>query len=534
MKKLFYIPVALLAIVACQKNELVIEEAGDEPVWRYVTASMDNDATKAILVNDGEGGKDFQWTVGDVIAICVNKKNDETYDCVTRPGEITSVEDGIAVIKYNAKGAYSIVNAWYPYSVQNSTTGIPSAPSTVAANQVYKNGAVSVPLKATNAFPISVADEDRIRETSAKDTPIDGLTFAEATTDYAVLEFPATQIAYILGSEFNRATYLPKSTGIKKIKLQIEGGSTYTLDTSEDPVVDLKTKHADVSDAAGRVSVNKSYVLVIPPLSNDNITVTYTTEDDVEFSNKKNSLTIATKHYRKMPTFDLTGYHFWRFGSSYTNSDCNGMVYWMRDIKGDGTHMTLSNGTDTETSAGTQYLDVDAGTTYMTIYPFKITGDKPYVYDFSPLWNTGHFCSDGVNQLTFNTSEKTAKMTFAKKYPILAIAVDRPKALANFSSNEFTFDTSDFTSRTIYNESGDKVTDDKHVGKALIYSKMADDGKILSSVDIADAGRVKIKLRVAFTSDPSSISDVPLKVYWAGTFRSTTEAETFFKNYVFE
>ena len=270
--------------------------------------------------------------------------------------------------------------------------------------------------------------------------------------------------------------------------------------------------------------------MVIGPITSETITVKYTTEDNISFSNSKGSQTFATKAYRKMPVFDLTGYHFWRFGTSFTNADCNGMVYWMRDLSGDGSNVVLTTYGDPVIT----YLNRNAGSNYMSIYPYNTgAGDRPYVYDFGPLWGNGNFCSNGSTGLTFDTKQPAVnqgKMTLSSKYPVLAIAMDRPKALANYSTYQFYMEPVDLNQRQIFNENGNETG--YNAAKVLLFTQLDASGKILYGKTIAGTTRNKVLLRMNFSDSPASGPE--LKVYWAGTFRNADDAKLFFKNYSFD
>ena len=484
MKKLIYISLAAIVLAACAK-----ETSEPEYIPEYYTFNaVFDEATKVAFGTLDGGSIPLEWKNGDEVAFRMEKSDDSK---VTRKGTITV--DGSTVsltldLASAKNGWESVIDIWYPYTNNLET----ERPASIKTAQSYDRIAVPVHMTAMTASTV---------------------TFA-TYLDYVVLEFPVTQTSHLISEQHGRATYLPKSTRLSEISLQTSGGVTYTLDTSSDPAVDLKTLYESV-DANNRVTVNHSYYMVIAPIASEDITVTYKTEDDVTYSNSKSALTIAGKSYRRMPVMDLTGYHFWRFGTDYTNTDCNGVVYWLRDLLGNGTQMSLGKYSDVT------YME-NNGENYMTIYPYK-SGDS-YIYDVGPMWNTGRFSSDGSTQLVFNDGGISNKsyMTFSQKYPVLAIAMDAPKNLAKVTtgSGYHKFEPGDINNRAFVNETGKPVT--------LIYAKLYEN--IVKDVAIYDQNRAKMYLRVGFTEEPAAPGP-GLKIYWAGTFRSDEEATAYYNSY---
>lgn len=503
MKKQYILLAACLAVAACAKE-------GIEPDYvpeYYTFKAVFDEETKMDFGDPAAGKIALQWKTGDEVGFTLEKSDDSK---VTRKGTIAVEGETVTVtmdLNLAKNGWESIQDIWYPYNGGTKLAAIPTS-------QSYD--CVAVPVQKTAITASTV-------------------TFA-TYLPYVVLEFPVTQRTHTLPQQYNRATYLPKSTRLNSITLTTSS-TTYELNTSADPAINLKTLYESVTnDELGNAVItttNKAYYMVIAPITSETITVKYTTEDDISFSNSKGGLTLATKAYRKMPEFDLTGYHFWRFGASFTNSDCNGMVYWMRDLSGDGKNMVLTTYTSGDPAVTSTYLNRNAGSNYMSIYPYNTgSGDKPYVYDFGPLWGLGHFCSDGSAGLTFNTGQPAVnqgKMTLSSKYPVLAIAMDRPKALANYSTYQFIMEPGDLNQRTIFNEDGDEAG--YNAAKVLLFTQLDASGKILYGKTIAGTTRNKVLLRMNFSDSPASGPE--LKVYWAGTFRSADDAKAYFKKYSF-
>lgn len=485
MKKIISFTAFAIAVAACS-IELVQPE--ETPEYYTFNAVFESD-TKVDFGTPEGGSIALNWKDGDEVGFKLTKSDKSV---VTRKGSV-SVEGDVVTVTLDLSSAEngweSVVDIWYPYNGGTKLAEIPTS-------QSYD--VVAVPVHKTDMTSSTI-------------------TFA-SYLDYVVLEFPVIQTAQFYSGYKDESRYNPVIKKVNSISVGIEGESTYSLDASGDTSISLKEYYNEDNsrlDGNGRLTVDKTYYVIIPPIASKKITVTYTTEDELSFSNTKSGLTLDSGSYRRMPSMDLTGHHLWRFGTSFTNTDCNGLVYWFREVqKPSAAHSIATEYLLPEEKHHTVIPDVD-GTTYY--------------YYLTPLWGGGsldyRFCSNG-SALMAPGGAGRVDITLSQKYPIFAIAIDRPKAIENFSSYTFIFDPNGsgaFKSRAIYNENSGSV--------ALIYAKMAESDNILASTTVADAQRVQMKLSVVCSSAPT---DPNLKVYFAGTFRSATEAENYFKSYIFE
>ncbi len=291
MKKYQYLFTALLAIAACQKNEVAPETIDEEPVWGYITAEISTTAVKGVLV-DGEDANtlDFKWEVGDKIRMAVNKGTLETPIYAYRNGYIYSVNDGehTVTIKYD-KGtgeniANYIVGAWYPWLDKEN-----SEPKAIRTTQDYSIGKVSIPLHATNV---------------STENPIDVGTSAGTDVELSQkLVFgpynPGGTAFSVLGFRLKGA-----ERTIKSIKVN-NGSQDYTLTNINTPLTD------DV----------QYFYIVLPasdtPLSNFKATITANDgENDLEYTRTKSSYTPTAGKVTRFPVIsDIndTGRYTWIF-----------------------------------------------------------------------------------------------------------------------------------------------------------------------------------------------------------------------------
>lgn len=479
MKKYTFFAVVSLMLAACTKEaEIVIPVETSEIHTFNVVIEPD---TKVSFGTPEGGSIALNWKDGDEVGFRLEKSDDSK---VIRKGTVSIDGDNITVSLNlaSAKNGYeSILDVWYPYNEGVKPASIPAA-------QTYDVVFVPVQMSTKTSTTITFA------------------TYLE----YVVLEFPITQTAHIIADYAHREDYFPISKRINQICVTASG-DTYTLNTSTNPAVDLKTLKDELVD--NRATVSGSYYLVIRPLVSEDITVTYTTEDNVTWSNSKSSLTLPSKSYRKMPVLDMTGYHFWNFGLSHTNNDPNGLAYWFREVQ---SPMAAH-------SMGIDYMTTQDDS--FTIIP-DTADNLTYSYYITPLWGGGsldyRFCSNGSTLLSNNT----ARITLSQKYPILAVATDRPKAKADVKQVDMhIFDpnaSGNFKSRTIWDENSSIHS------TAMVYARMSEADNILASSAVVDAPRVQMKLIITYNSKPT---DPNLKVYFAGTFRSEAEAKAYYNSY---
>lgn len=396
MKKYQYIFAVLLAIAACQKNEVAPETIDEEPVWGYITAEVSTPAVKGVLV-DGEDANtlDFKWEVGDKIRMAVNKGTLETPNYAYRNGYIYSVNDGehTVTIKYD-KGtgeniANYIVGAWYPWLDKEN-----SEPKAIRTTQDYSIGKVSIPLHATNV---------------STENPIDVGTSAGADVELSQkLVFGPYNPG---GTAFSVLGFRLKKGGadrtIKSIKVN-KGSQDYTLTNINTALTD------DV----------QYFYIVLPasdtPLSNFKATITANDGvNDLEYTRTKSSYTPTAGKVTRFPIIsdmDETGKYRWKLGTSGS--------FYPADVVAKSIFRTNPFTIIDKANTSREEGNTTIKSNYITLQTGNAT--STYRGDFALMSLTSSHLyygkMEGSNSILYRTASDAERLTVhAGNYPIVAV-----------------------------------------------------------------------------------------------------------------
>lgn len=518
MKKYQYIFAALLAIAACQKNEVAPETIDEEPVWGYITAEISTTAVKGVLV-DGEDANtlDFKWEVGDKIRMAVNKGTLETPNYAYRNGYIYSVNDGehTVTIKYD-KGtgeniANYIVGAWYPWLDKEN-----SEPTAIRTTQDYSTGKVSIPLHATNV---------------STENPIDVGTSAGADVELSQkLVFgpynPGGTAFSVLGF---RLTKGGAERTIKSIKVN-NGSQDYTLTNINTALTD------DV----------KYFYIVLPasdtPLSNFKATIIANDGvNDLEYTRTKSSYTPTAGKVTRFPQIsdlDETGKHIWIFGNNAaTASSVDTPLFYWWETAGDWNNTSA----DTHTAS---YADHVTYTMVETSSPYRsnltLIAAKRYGASYTSTSMDRNKSFPVYPGVTANGSGQIPFLAVhSGNYPVFAIKMTNPAKIG--TSRTF---TTRLDSRTSIDDLPaekwvDKIGNNDTSHKFLSSGTNESDEDVdvvyydLSSSVVGSNGVIANTRVIPFCSWQVRILNVvddaapTYDVYWAGFFNSVAELTTF-------
>ncbi len=525
MKKYQYIIAALLAIAACQKNGTEPEVIEEEPVWGYVKAQVDDDSTKAILVDDGSGKLDFQWSEGDKITIRV-KKTDDSY--ANKEGIVDSVSDGIATIKFDATDAVEITNAWYPLLASG---GAP--PVALKVNQDYSAGHISIPLRAhTKTIPIGIEDGDRGENLAIQGT-LRFETYNPGANNYSV-------VGYRLRKEDGHTGRILSSIKVNN------GSQDYTLTNINTVLID-----------------EEQCFYIVLPSSDEAIPgfkATFTFKDDAnqsyEYSRTKLSYTPTARKVTRMPViedkYDL-GKYVWKLGnagSTYPEGMANASIVRSNPFT-----------TPTDGDAATTVLTLNDG--YVTVKTGLSSGK--YRGDYATLSRPDSHVYYGYSKLVESTLTPFVKKDDSKritvhagKYPIVAVKMTNLEKVLKGSSSSGYYGATGYSPLRFTVDSNSSENDSRRYVDGPVWESANVIGNVtnwnakpavpgddvlvyyfyLTGNKFSIGGNnnqpfptdkaialYKFDFRVADIVSPASAPE--FKVYWIGTFSSTEELATF-------
>lgn len=526
MKKYQFILAALLAIAACQKNEVAPETIDDEPVWGYVTAVADVPQTKAVLVDeDGDKNWDFAWSVGDKLTILVYKGNDTKPGYARREASISQIVDGVATIKYE-KGtgkneATGIAGAWYP--VRNNADNLPD--QSVPTTQDFSKGQVSIPLVADNvsmSSPMSpgagVTESGKVYD--SKNTLHFSVNPAIGADGYSVLGF--------------RLTKGNAERTIKSIKVN-NGREDYML-------TEINTALTDEDDV-------QYFYIVLPasstPLSKFKATIVANDgANDLEYTRTKASYTPQAGTVTLFPIIsdlDETGKYRWKLGTSGS--------FYPADVVAKSIFRTNPFTAITNANESRPEGNTTIGSNYITLQ----TGNaaSPYRGDFALMsFASSHIYygkMDGSDPILYRTASDAERLTVhAGNYPIVAVKMTNLRKNLNGDSNyslklnvkqreggSIVLEANNYSwhkTRVI----GEQTDTEQNIAgdDALVYwfeltsnSFKTGSTKELSypttqTKDICDLGFILADIKNQATAPT-------VDIYWIGTFSSTSELEDF-------
>lgn len=538
MKKYQYIFAALLAIAACQKNEVAPETIDEEPVWGYITAVAEVPQTKALLEDaDGDGNLDYAWTVGDKLTILVYKGNDDTPGYARREASISSVSDGVATIKYE-KGtgkneATKIAGAWYP--VRNNNDNLPD--QSVPVSQDFSKGRVAIPLVADNVSMVSPMDPgDGVNE--------GGKVYDSKTTlHFSVNPAIGTDGYSVLGFRLKKGG---AERTIKSIKVN-NGSQDYTLTNINTALTD------DV----------QYFYIVLPasdtPLSNFKATITANDGvNDLEYTRTKSSYTPTAGKVTRFPVIsdmDETGKHIWFMGSgsATANSAETPILYWWKQ-KGANNSTTIDTPVDTaddddDVKDNGDVVYNDGFTTIkMADKATSMTDFQAWVCaSFNKMYSTDGESVTNVRNASFPvyvTENANGQAPFVAvhsgNYPIFAIKMSNPANYGSSRKIRFQTDSREALDGVAAGIFVDSIGNGDNKYSYLEGFSDKDDTVIyydLSTANIGGKGVLPNTKIIPFKTWQLRFYDVhydsaqgtapTFNLYWAGFFNSVPELTTF-------
>ncbi len=506
MKKYQFILAALLAIAACQKNEVAPETIDDEPVWGYVTAEVSTTAVKGVLVDgEEENTLDFKWEVGDKIRMAVNKGTLETPNYAWRNGYIYSINEGehTVTIKYD-KGtgvniANYIVGAWYPWLDKEN-----SEPTAIRTTQDYSTGKVSIPLHATN---VSTENPIDVGPAAGADAELaQKLVFGPYNpggTAYSVLGF--------------RLTKGNADRTIKSIKVN-NGSRDYTL-TNINTALTNDVQYFYIVLPASSTPISDFKATIV---ANDGA-------NDLEYTRTKASYTPqagTVTLFPKISDLDETGKHIWRFGTTADNTSETPLEYWIQ------AHRWMQ----------TDKIVAQDGYAKVETHPANSDHDtKKQLFraDIAPIYNW-NYCTNGVDRLTKNDGTVYLDI-HTGNYPIFAVKMTNPNNLGDIKRNFSIMMTdvdAEYDSKKFFNADNRQEylspSTSSTKGVVVMYFDLSsaslvvgDKRKILANTKAYRLKRFNIQF--ADISYSSSQSENPtFDIYWAGFFNSVDDELTKF------
>ena len=528
MKKYQFILAALLAIAACQKNEVAPETIDDEPVWGYVTAEVSTTAVKGVLVDgEEENTLDFKWEVGDKIRMAVNKGTLETPNYAWRNGYIYSINEGehTVTIKYD-KGtgvniANYIVGAWYPWLDKEN-----SEPTAIRTTQDYSTGKVSIPLHATNV---------------STENPIYVGTAAGANAELAQkLVFgpynPGGTAYSVLGFRLQRGN---ADRTIKSIKVN-NGSRDYTLTNINTALTD-EVQYFYIVLPASSTPRSKFKATIV---ANDGA-------NDLEYTRTKATYTPTAGKVTRFPIIsdmDETGKYRWKLGTSGS--------FYPADVVAKSIFRTNPFTKIDDANTSREEVNTTIESNYITLQTGNAT--SPYRGDFALMsLASSHIYygkMEGSNSILYRTAHDAERLTVhAGNYPIVAVKMTnlrkKFKGDGNYSlklnvkqyeGGNIVLEANNYSWRdtcVIGTQTLDKINFEDG-DDALVYwfnltsenfkSKINNETKIGSypttqTKDICDLGFVLADIKNQTTAPT-------VDIYWIGTFSNKSELEAFVKN----
>lgn len=528
MKKYQYIFAALLAIAACQKNEVAPETIDEEPVWGYITAVAEVPQTKALLEDaDGDGNLDYAWTVGDKLTILVYKGNDDTPGYARREASISSVSDGVATIKYE-KGtgkneATKIAGAWYP--VRNNNDNLPD--QSVPVSQDFSKGQVAIPLVADNVSMVSPMDPGAGVNEGGK------VYDSKTTLHFSVNPAIGTDGYSVLGFRLKKGG---ADRTIKSIKVN-NGSQDYTL-------TNINT---DLTDDV------QYFYIVLPasdtPLSNFKATITANDgANDLVYNRTKSSYTPTAGKVTRFPVIsdmDNIGRYTWIFkgedGPSGNELSQNApFTYWFRSQADRFT--TITRGED--------YWTQEAWVQSAEQFKYRF-GFCPALHDNGQGKSSSTWGEIAESKTTINgtTNQVMRFPIHVGNYPIFAIKMSKLSTLGNNRTFKLDVNSIEAQNQTgnafigrdmpvkFFDSTTSKSTLSETETEGIYYFDLSNGSITFKYGDGSNRSALPNTRTLHFTTWQLQIPDVtftetqdPLptcKFYWAGFFNSVDELTTF-------